>query len=112
MTLELILKENLSEVIFITNNHRSKKLRKENIQYIDSVDNSAVIHTIKGTFQELTRFSEFMKQLENDQEFVRVSENVAVNLNYVDSIVKYTLFIGNKGFQVAEKYRASIFEEE
>lgn len=112
MTLELILKENLSDVIFITNNHRSKKLRKENIQFIDSVDNSAVIHTIKGTFQQLTRFNEFMKQFEDDQEFVRISENAAVNLNYVDSIVKYTLYIGNKGFQVTEKYRESIFGEE
>ncbi len=107
---ELVL--TFPDSITLSASNAIRNLPKEQILFVEIKDDRILIHATEGTFAEAINQKNLVNEFEHDHEFVRISDDIILNLSHVDSIINYTLCIGLRFFKVMPAYRKQVFGEE
>jgi len=97
------------DYIFIRARYRMKKLRFNDILYIQGLSNYLIIKTEGDSMFTLQSFDDLMKKLPED-DFVRIHRSYVVSIDKIDSFHKNTVEIQGNQIPVGETYKL-IFQE-
>lgn len=95
----------MENYFFIKHNGKIRKLRFEDILFVEGVKNYCKIHTREGNFLILSTMKELEKALP-EQGFIRIHKSYIIAVNEIDQLTRTEVCLGvKKCFPVGETFR-------
>jgi DNA-binding LytR/AlgR family response regulator len=95
------------DLIFVKSDHKTHKVRLDELKWIEGAGNYVTLHTIKQkilTLQNLRSFELFLQPYQ----FVRVHKSFIVNVKYVDSIDTQSIYCAGQQIPIGETYKEKV----
>lgn len=96
-------KTNPREYIFIKTSYKYKRVKIEEILYLQGMRDYIMIHTTGGKIMTLTSFADLERVLPQDR-FFRIHKSYVVAINKVDSIDRKRAVIGKEYLPISNTY--------
>ena len=105
----IIINSNENKFIFVKSDYENLKVNIQEIKYIEGLKDYLRINLSNDKFViTLSNFSSIMDKIANP-EFIRVHNSFIVNVNYIKSIQKNRILIGDKRIPISETYKKEFF---
>lgn len=96
--------------IFVRTDGENLKTRLSDIQYLEVDGHYVVYHTVGGDLREYTTMKEAADKVGQDI-FVKCSQSFLVNLRYVSSVKKDTVYVGSAELRISRPQKKRFLEE-
>jgi DNA-binding LytR/AlgR family response regulator len=107
----IIINSNDSKFIFVKSDYENLKVNIQEIKYIEGLKDYLRINLSNDNFVlTLSNFSSIMDKIGNP-DFIRVHNSFIVNINYIKSIQKNRILIGDKRIPISETYKKEFFDK-
>ena len=113
---ELKLKKPIEKIqdskdyIFIKSEYENIKVNLEDIEYIEGLKDYVKIH-IKDSKKSLLTLSSFKNKLEKlSPNFIRIHRSYIVNIDFIKTLQKTKVFIGEVRLPIGESYKESVLK--
>lgn len=106
-----VMKINENKFIFVKSDYENIKINIQDIKYIEGLKDYLKINLSNDKFVlTLSNFASLIDKIGNT-DFIRVHNSYLVNLNYIKSIQKNRILIGEKRIPISETYKKEFFEK-
>jgi two-component system, LytTR family, response regulator len=95
------------DIIFVKSDHKTHKVRLDELKWIEGAGNYVTLHTIRQkilTLQNLRSFETFLQPYQ----FIRVHKSFIVNVKYVDSIDTQSIHCAGQQIPIGETYKEKV----
>lgn len=94
---------------FVRSSHRIKKVRYQDVQFVESMREYVRIHTSDKRYM-IHQTMNAMEQRLSTHGFIRVHRSYLVNLEFLDSLQGNRIFIGETEIPIGGSYKKSLFD--
>ncbi|WP_395632502.1 LytR/AlgR family response regulator transcription factor [Flavobacterium sp.] len=102
---------NENKFIFVKSDYENLKINVHEIKFIEGLKDYLKINLSNDKFVlTLSNFATLLDKIAND-DFIRVHNSYVVNLNFIKSIQKNRIIIGDKRIPISETYKKDFFEK-
>ena len=102
---------NENKFIFVKSDYENLKINVHEIKFIEGLKDYLKINLSNDKFVlTLSNFATLLDKISND-DFIRVHNSYVVNLNFIKSIQKNRIIIGDKRIPISETYKKDFFEK-
>jgi DNA-binding LytR/AlgR family response regulator len=106
-----VVSSNENKFIFVKSDYENLKINVQDIKYIEGLKDYLKINLVNDkSVLTLSNFASLMDKISNP-DFIRVHNSYLVNLNYIKSIQKNRILIGDKRIPISETYKKEFFEK-
>ncbi len=95
--------------IEVRNNKRKIKIKLSDIEYIESIQESVFIHTLKNIIETKRRIGIFEKQLQ-DMQFIRIHRSYIISCVKVKAFSHTKVRMQNACLPIGQRYRKQVLE--
>jgi DNA-binding LytR/AlgR family response regulator len=100
-----------NKFIFVKSDYENLKVNIQEVKYIEGLKDYLRINLSNDKFVlTLSNFSSIIEKISNP-DFIRVHNSYIVNLNYIKSIQKNRILIGDKRIPISETYKKDFFDK-
>lgn len=108
---QIVINSNDNKFIFVKSDYENLKVNIQEIKYIEGLKDYLRINLSNDKFVlTLSNFSSIIEKISNP-DFIRVHNSYIVNLNYIKSIQKNRILIGDKRIPISETYKKEFFDK-
>lgn len=108
---QIVINSNDNKFIFVKSDYENLKVNIQDIKYIEGLKDYLRINLSNDKFAlTLSNFSAIIDKISNP-DFIRVHNSYIVNLNYIKSIQKNRILIGDKRIPISETYKKEFFDK-
>ncbi len=108
---QIVINSNENKFIFVKSDYDNLKVNIQDIKYIEGLKDYLRINLSNDKFVlTLSNFTSILDKISNP-DFIRVHNSYIVNLNYIKSIQKNRILIGEKRIPISETYKKEFFEK-
>jgi DNA-binding LytR/AlgR family response regulator len=108
---QIVINSNDNKFIFVKSDYENLKVNIQDIKYIEGLKDYLRINLSNDKFVlTLSNFSSIIDKISNP-DFIRVHNSYIVNLNYIKSIQKNRILIGDKRIPISETYKKEFFDK-
>jgi DNA-binding LytR/AlgR family response regulator len=108
---QIVINSNENKFIFVKSDYENLKVNIQEIKYIEGLKDYLRINLSNDKFVlTLSNFSSIIEKISNP-DFIRVHNSYVVNLNYIKSIQKNRILIGEKRIPISETYKKEFFDK-
>jgi DNA-binding LytR/AlgR family response regulator len=107
----VIINNNENKFIFVKSDYENLKVNIHDIKYIEGLKDYLKINLSDDKYVlTLSNFATITEKISNP-DFIRVHNSYIVNVNYINSIQKNRILIGDKRIPISETYKKEFFDK-